>query len=415
MMATTFFALDTPVEIVATGMPSGDDYATWKELDLQSLAGIPANATGVIFHMEHTHASQGTTFGIRKHGSSDDRTKMVFQDTHWWGMIGVNGSGHIDVWIQYQNRDIFIYIVGYTIAGVTFKTNAVEISPSFGILDTWVNTDLSSIAPNAKGVIVEIIVSGFGFDRATGIRMHGSTDDRTHQVHNHTFAVMGVDDDQHIDLSKGGENTRFFLVGYITEGAVFFENAEVISLSSFGVWTDIEIAAGNVFAFTEATTGIKKEWGFRKNGSSEEIIRDVAQHYWAIVELDSSGIIEAYAESGEVRFYLNGHATLGEIYPSTPSSGQVRVTSLIHRFDRSKGKGIYSLEMSLGEVTAGGWGYGQVEEVPSGPTGGGPATFAETFLQLPEYVCPAGLVFNSYTLYWTHMAAFHPGVPVLPE
>ena len=125
-------------------------------------------------------------------------------------------------------------------------------------------------------------------------------------------------------------------------------------------------------------------------------------------------LIETEKSAGNI--YEGTGKTFTTLYGSIyPSAGETRITSLVHRFDRSKGKGTYTLEASLGEVTAGGWGYGQVEELPSIPTTGSRETFAETFLQLPEYVCPAGTVFDNYTFYWYHMVNFHPGVEKLPE
>ncbi len=320
-MAQTFFPLPAPVEIVAAGMPNPGDFNVWKELDLQTLAGIPSTATGVIFHVEHYYLGAETKFGIRKTGSTDDIDLSVCRDSHFWGMVGVNTSGHVDVFIKYQDR-FFIYIVGYTIAGVTFRTNSVDISPGFGLTDTWVDTDLSSYAPGAIGVIVEIGTAGLAVGLGAGIRMHGSTDERRERVCNHCWAIIGCDANQHIDLNKYNENVWFYLVGYITIGAVFLVNADDVSLTApFAQWKDIAVA--NVFAFVECVSPVlPQNFGIRKDGSSENITRDLATHAWAIVEV-SSGFIEGYAQDSTVDFFTVGYGS----FMTTPGFSRAHALS----------------------------------------------------------------------------------------
>ena len=85
--------------------------------------------------------------------------------------------------------------------------------------------------------------------------------------------------------------------------------------------------------------------------------------------------------------------TEGFVYPSEGAT--TRVSSLVHRFDRSKGKGIYILEMYLGEVVTG---FGLPEY---------PSDFPDT----GEWVCPYGdgLVFSSPAALWTHVQFVHLG------
>ena len=303
----TFFPLPAPVEVLKSQL-APEDYGTWKTLNVRSLCKLPEFATGIIFHLVHPYGGAMSDFGIRKTGSTDTRKWPVDRETHQWGMVGVSTAGNIDVFAEYENRLFELWIAGYTIGGVTFLTNGVNLSPT-GI-GAWETVDASGQAPNACGLIFEVVTSGVGADRAAGARMTGSTDSRTEIVANHGWMVIGCNAAQEVDLYKGGPNTMLFLMGYILDGAAFLTNAADHSLTGTGVWTDITTVAGAIFVFIEGrNTGIPYQWGLRKNDSSEEILYDLCYHYWGIIEADADGKIEGRIENVAVDFFRVGIAT----------------------------------------------------------------------------------------------------------
>lgn len=327
-MAQSFFALPSPIEVVASGMPNPSDFGIWKELNLQALAGIPAGATGIIFHVEHYAAGADTAFGIRKTGSTDNRTNWLNRNTHQWGMCGVNAAGHLDVFIKYQHRAL-LHITGYTTAGVTFLTNGIDISPGVGVTWAWTLRDISAQAPGAIGLIIEITTGGWGPDRAAGYRMNGASDDRTEMVWNRAWAVIGCDASQRVQLYKGGNNTQFFLVGYITDGVAFYTNAIDKSLSApWGTWQTIYTVLDAGLAFIEGRTtgGAGKSWGLRKDAGIGDIHRAMAMHYFGIIETDASRNIEGLAGGNEVDFFLVGRA-IRIVAPTTSTDPETLVTA----------------------------------------------------------------------------------------
>lgn len=301
----TFFPLDEPVEVVATGMPDPGDFNVWKTLNLRTLAGIPEVATGIIFHCETYAGYDSTYFGIRKTGSTDDRSmyRISHQEGHTWGACGISTAGNVDVFIRYINA-IRLWITGYTISGVTFLTNGILKSPGAGDMGAWFTIDCSAEAPAACGLIFEL-VSGDPLTREMGVRKLGSTDDRHSGIRQHAWVIIGCDGSQNVEMYKQTDNNHFFLIGYITDGAHFYTDGVDKSLGSTDTWQDILTVAGAKFAFIEVNSGIM---GLRKKGSSEEIFLN-CYHSWCPIEPDSDGFIQGKIGGLTTDFFLVGWAT----------------------------------------------------------------------------------------------------------
>lgn len=297
-MAQTFFPI-TPTEITPGGANS------WQPMDASAL--IPVGATGVILHVENSSTTKA--LGLRKNGSADDRHPDM-TTCHFWCAIGVDASRIFEAYVEtttFQN----IYVVGYTMAGVTFKTNADDMS--LGVTGSWQPIDCSVEASGAIGLIWEI--HGDGLATAVyGFRKNGSGDDRKENTKRHyTFgAVIGCDSSQICEGYIGSTAIDFYLVGYITDGCTFNLNATDESLGGVGSYIDLgALPAGANMGFIEVAGAVAYQYGLRKNGQSGgyyDIYKDAANHPWAIVECDANRLIEGKIENIGCDFFIVGYS-----------------------------------------------------------------------------------------------------------
>jgi len=290
----TFFPI-TPVE-VTPGTASA-----WTDVDVSSYA--PDGATGVILHIVNT---SGTNYalGIRKNGSSDDRYRSLFLNSHLWAATGVDADRIFEAYVQ-STSYIDIYLVGYTMSGVTFFTNAYD--KSLATINEWTDIDCSAEAPDAIGLIFE----GYsGAGKYVGFRKNGSSDDRTGYSYYRLWTMIGCDASQVCEGYTSYTNYDFFLIGYITDGCTFNTNATDVSLGSTGSWQDLPaLPADSIMGFIEVNASVGADYGLRKNGSSEEIYLMAAYHPWAFVECDASYIIEGKIADTGIDFFVVGYAT----------------------------------------------------------------------------------------------------------
>ena len=295
-MAQTFFPID-PVEVT----PGTAD--SWQDVDVSG--SVPAGATGVILHTVNT---SGTSYyvGVRKNGSTDDRHSIIEYTTHWWAVIGVDSNRTFQAYVG-STTDIDIYVVGYTMSGVTFFTNSYD--KSLSSTGNWYDIECTTEAPNAIGLIWE--VQGGATDREFGLRKNGSSDDRHRDTKYHkTFgAVIGCDASQVCEGYIENTTVDFFLVGYITDGCTFNTNATDVSLGTTGSWLDLSaLPSGANMGFIEVGAPFSRPYGLRKNDSSEDIYQ-YSEHCWGIVECDNSQIIEGKIGYDDTDFFIVGYST----------------------------------------------------------------------------------------------------------
>jgi len=293
----TFFPVD-PIECTpgATG---------WQDVDLDSyISGLGSDVTGVILHIVNTYTAL-YAFGLRKNGSTDNRTTAFYNLSHCWAAIGVDSDHIFEVDVG-STTYIDVYIVGYTKTGVTFFTNAYD--KSLTATGAWTDISCATEAPGATGLIFEVVSSAL---YAMGLRENGSSDNRTNAVsyHQNFGWIIGCDTSQVCEGYIGNVAVDFYLVGYITDGATFNTNATDLSLSSTGSWLDLSaLPSTSVMGFIEIA-GAGYYCGLRKNGSSEDIYRYAQKHPCAFVECDASYIIEGKIANVAVDFWLLGYAT----------------------------------------------------------------------------------------------------------
>jgi len=307
-MAQTFYPI-TPVEVTP------DETGKWDTCDVS--AHIPAGATGVILHCVNTHTFSARYLGLRKNGSTDDRHPDVWHKTHCWAMIGVDASRIFEAYIENTtNNDI--WLVGYTMSGVTFATNADDMS--LGVTGSWQPIDCFTEAPSAIGLIFEI--DGLGYSDQFGLKKNGSSDDRKYDVMYHSCfgVVIGCDASQICEGYIASTNTNFYLLGYITDGVTFNTNATDLSLGSTGTWLDLTALPDEspVMGIIEVTSHTSVgSYGLRENGSGEDIYFWATWHPWGIVKCDASRIIEGKISTTNVDFFLVGYATAVAIVAPT--------------------------------------------------------------------------------------------------
>lgn len=310
-MAQTFFPID-PVEVTPGTAGS------WQDVDVSSY--VPSGATEVILHIVNKSLSAGYALGLRKNGSTDNRTNDMTRDNHLGAAIGIDNNRIFEAYVG-NTTNIDIHLVGYTMSGVTFFTNAY--GKSLSTTGSWTDIDCGTEAPNAIGLIWEVVVTDTSvYDY--GFRKNGSSDNRIADAYIHSAfgAVIGCDTNQICEGYIGNTAVDFYLVGYITDGCTFNTNATDLSLNTTGSWLDLSaLPSGADMGFIEVhnDTSTGYDYGLRKNGSSENIYYRVVFHCWGIVQCDSSQIIEGKIANTAVDFFVVGYSTAVTITEKTSS------------------------------------------------------------------------------------------------
>ena len=304
----TFFPID-PVEVTPETING------WVDVNGADF-GVPTGATGILLHCVATSAVTDYAFGLRMNGSTDNRIDAIPYNTHCWAAIGVDANIIFEAYVG-STTNIDIYIVGYTMAGVTFFTNAYD--KSLTNTSVWEGIDCSAEAPDAVGLIFEI-VGDSSASYKFGLRKNNSTDARTTYVglHSGFGFIIGCDTDQICEGTVNNITVGLYLVGYITDGATFNTNATNLSLNTTDTWLDLSaLPADSIMGFIELYYD-SKEYGLRKNGSSEEIYHRAYHHPCAFVECDADHIIEGKIETTTEDFFLIGYATKPPPVPPVP-------------------------------------------------------------------------------------------------
>ncbi|KKL45111.1 hypothetical protein LCGC14_2358950, partial [marine sediment metagenome] len=223
-----FYPLAEPIELTLTASDA------WTDMDVS--AHIPAGATGVILHIEHRRVSVDN-FGLRKKGSTDNRINNMWDESHMWAMIGVDEARQFQYYAGFHS-EMDIYLVGYTATGVIFFDNAVQKVP--GGFGAWTDVDVSAECPNAIGVIIELVDASAG-GKACCVRKNGSTlETKWGITRSHAWAITGVDGAQKYEAWGTDASATFYVVGYITEGAVFPANGVDKTPGNVNVWETVD-------------------------------------------------------------------------------------------------------------------------------------------------------------------------------
>lgn len=291
-------AWKTPIEVThATN-------AAWTDVDVS--AYVPAGATGVILHLQNELVRD---IGIRKNGSTDNRITELSSDFHLWAAVGVDANRIFELYVE-TPADWNVYLVGYFTDDAVFLTNGTN--KSIVTDNAWTDIDISSdtSTDTAIGAILEIQELGAG--DGSSYRKNGSTDNRVaNSPADHKWCVIGVDGSEILEANANdASDTNIFLTGYIKSHAVFSTNAADHSTATTGSYVNLTtLASGATGAIYEvySTASIAKAYALRKDGSSEDVYKDISEHSFTAMVQAENGIVEGKIEEATVDFFLTGY------------------------------------------------------------------------------------------------------------
>lgn len=308
--APQFFSDPVAITLSATG--------AWTDADVSGSCTQGA-ATGVALRVRNNEGANNT-IGLRKNGSTDNRTQFSGFNNMGAGYIGVDGSEIFEYFVaDSTNQQLYLVACFYTDA--YFLTNAANVST--GTTGSWVDVDVDSADANCAGAVGAYVehINTVSVTDGWGIRKNGSTDNRvaTSQDPLHGWAAIGVDAGGVFEQNIEGGNADLFLVGCQLTNATFNTDAVNDNLGGTGAYTDLTaVTAGSLGAIYEiSNTGASANYGFRRNGSSEDIQQNSrnAGKAWATVAVDASGIAEGTIANTAIDFWQIGY------YSPDPAGG----------------------------------------------------------------------------------------------
>lgn len=275
----------------------------WGDIDVS--ANVPVGTTGVILHYKDGR-NFSDNFGLRKKGSTDNRTNSHYGLGQSTACIGVNS----DRIFQYYTNNVTskkMWLVGYFTRDAVFFTNAEDVTPAGN--GAWTDIDISSKtgSDTAIGAIFETTLS-------SNFRKNGSTDNRTVGQSSHGFVVAGLDGSEICEVYKNG-SSGINLVGYIKDGMTFDTNATQYTVGVNDSFTDLAALPSGAIAgvFEVEQGGGFHTYGLRKNGFTGDEGTETFSNpnkCYHIVECDSSRIVEGRtSNSGVLSWYLTGYFT----------------------------------------------------------------------------------------------------------
>ncbi len=178
----------------------------WEDVDCSASA---PGAVGLIFEV----AATSSDFGLRKNGSTDDRTaNNVTYHNSYTRLIGCDANQICEQYIGATSADLFL--IGYITSGATFNTNATDMS----LDSTDAYADLAALPAGAIGGIFTVYSSGtYSF----ALRENGSTEDIYYAVRMQSGAFVPCDDNRIIEGKISDVGVDFWLEGYFTSGSSY--------------------------------------------------------------------------------------------------------------------------------------------------------------------------------------------------
>lgn len=200
---------------------------TWLDCDI---SGQTSDDTAIAAIWEIIQLSGLYNCGLRKNGSTDNRTQCAHRD-HSGAIIGVDENEVCELYRSSTN--VKFYLVGYIKSGAVFLTNATDLSLS--TTGTWL--DLSALPSGAYGGFIEVHSSG---TYRYGLRKNGSSEEIYRRVYRHLWFFVECDEDQIIEGKIENTGADFYLVGYAIElGPDMHVNIGGAWKTVAGVWCNI--------------------------------------------------------------------------------------------------------------------------------------------------------------------------------
>lgn len=273
--------------------------SSWYSMNVSDY--VADGATGAILQVVVTLASQD--IGFRKPGSTQDfkeSLEAVSGDPELvFSYVGLDANGTFEYWTD-SSTYIEIYLVGYFGNGVTFFTNFIDKIPVNKVVYC------SAQAPNATGLLWWGDRNGYGSPEFS-VR-HPDIPETWMQdvMYQTSWAIAGCNESQACKVYRVSTVTKYWLIGYITEGVNFYTDAyRVVTMPSNG-WQSIRYEQKNSEGFLVAGTGYQgHEWGFRPIGSSEDVYAERMTWTTALVGCNETQYFDTYVGITSV-MYLTG-------------------------------------------------------------------------------------------------------------
>lgn len=135
--------------------------------------------------------------------------------------------------------------------------------------------------------------------------------------HSHLWAIVGADGAQKFETILLDANVHLYVVGYVTQGAVFALNGTDKTPGTIDTWTETDCsgdAPSAVMLFFWAKLHPTFNYGARKHGATEDI-KPVPSDWegWIFVACDSGQKVDLYSgilyTAGYYSMSLIGYAT----------------------------------------------------------------------------------------------------------
>ncbi len=247
-----------------------------------------------------------------------------------------------------------------------FFTNLVNCS--LGVTGSWQNIDLSASVPvGTTGVCILVRNTDAFSTRNFGLRKNGSTDDRhtqPFQSKSQTMFYVGVDGSRICQGWISNVAVDFWLVGYFTTDAVFFDEGIDKTTGSSDVWETVDcsavVPAGATALIFEIAAAGSYRVGLRKFGSTDDLKTYGAYHKGAIIGCDADRKCDYYrGPEAAAPLFLLGYLTEGTFYTAAvdKSIGVGAYTSIDISALLPAGTGIGALIQMFGQSDTFHYGY----------------------------------------------------------
>jgi len=190
----------------------------------------------------------------------------------------------------------------------------INITPasSKSWLDVDLDTYIASLPPNVTGVAIRVLNASSGGCPA-GVRKDGSTDARTTNVTSGQMCFFcGVSSSKIFEIYSGSTTyITAYIVGYFKD-VTFLTNATDVSSAKAGVWNDLDSGYNNAIGLILETniTSLKSfEFGFRKNGSTDNRTNVGVRRCGCFIIGADAGVSEQYISGTDQDTYLVGYIT----------------------------------------------------------------------------------------------------------
>lgn len=177
-----------------------------------------------------------------------------------------------------------------------------------GSSGTWERLDLDdaygSLPADASGVML-VFENTVAANRDYGAREYNNTNFTTVQdirAEGRSPCYVKCDSNHEIEIYRSTTEVSVYLIGYFTTDATWRSSPVTVGPSSSGSWVDIDLSSytsgGELFAILEHTKFVGDHANLRYNGSTGDnrIGGNSIGHFWLIIPLDGSDIIEANCE-----------------------------------------------------------------------------------------------------------------------